>query len=258
MDRYHPLSKGFLFEGVMAKLPYFPFDPFEYITDTKIQRLNHEELGILQLIWAYLWINPVRRGHFLESFNGSIQSIPDDIIAEKLRLTPEKWAEIKKKLVTHVPVLKIGKLGEVYSKRLSNYKTKYELYEKPIRKDSETHRNLSETHRKPSGQNRIRIRIRNGIELELEIEEEYFGNLCKVYPNLNHEEELLKADSWHKAQPKHLKKKNHHKFLNNWFARAAKEKKNGKPTPTSKRLNPESNPESFGKPGWQKIPESGN
>ena len=149
-----------------------------------------------------------------------------------MHLTPQQWAETKQKLTEEIPLLKLGKSSEVYSKRQSKYKSKFEIY-------GNYRGNLAETERKPSGKkvDGNIIRTRRGIELELEVEEEVYGNLCKIFPKIDHEQELLKADQWLKDQPTEKKKRNHHRFLRNWFERAQnnlKEKPNARKTDTSK------------------------
>jgi hypothetical protein len=236
----------------MAKLPYFPFDADEYLRDPKVERLRSWEqykyLGILQTLWSYLWRNPVKRGHLLEKINGKIQPIPDEVIAKMIHLTPEQWRESRGKLADELCFLKVGKHGELFSPRQSNYKTEWELRHKSTR--SERNSNATRT--------RLNIiRIRRGIELELEVEEEYYGDLVQTFPGLDHEQELLDADAWHKAQPRGKKKKNHHAFFRNWLQRDYKklQEKSHARSSSSKRYNP-SDAEKFGEGGFQQIPKS--
>jgi len=123
-------------EGGVPKLPYFPLNPWEYLLDDKIDSLSLEEEGANLRLWSYEWINKVKRGHLLKDKK---TPIPDDKIAKKVRLSAEKFEKFKKKIL-EINLHKIGKNGELYSLRLSKYKTKYELYDKG-----------SETYRKPIG-----------------------------------------------------------------------------------------------------------
>ena len=230
----------------MAKLPYFPFDAREYLLDTKVRALSKTERAIIVELWCWMWVNSVKRGHLLERTNGKIRALSDEEIVSMLQLTSEEWQVHRQKLVEKVGILKIGKFGEMFSQRLSKHKTDWELYPRQSRT----------LHGKDTDDARKNIIELNGIKLELNIMKGYYANLCKTYPDLEHDKELLKADSWHKAQPKFLKKKNHHSFLNNWFNRASKEKKDGTRTGSHKRLNPETDPSKFGKPGFQKIPDA--
>jgi len=142
----------------MAKLPNFPFCPEEYLLDEKIESLTVEEEGINLRLWCFQWINKIKRGHLLYD-----KKIPfsDEQIAKRLKISPEKWLSVKEHFLK-ISLHKIGKNGELHSKRLANYKTKYELYEKESekkRKPSESYRKFSETHRKNSVQNGIGIGI---------------------------------------------------------------------------------------------------
>ncbi len=131
----------------MSKLPYFPLDARDYLLDDKLPSLSYEERGLLMDLWCHMWINKVKRGHLLNRENGSITGFSDQQIANILRIKVDAVAPLKQKLSKEVPILVIGKYGELYSERLSKYKTQYELYEKPSgknRKSSGNHRNLSE------------------------------------------------------------------------------------------------------------------
>jgi len=142
----------------VAKLPYFPLDPVEYLLDEKIESLELEEEGALLRLWCYMWVNKIKRGHL---FYSPKIPISDEQIAKRLRISPERWQKIKEKFVD-IKLIRIGKFGEYYSRRQSKYKTKYELYDKEdyeirkkFRKDSENIQKHSENI-----QNGIRIRIK--------------------------------------------------------------------------------------------------
>jgi hypothetical protein len=233
----------------MAKAPYFPLDAKDFILDEKLERLrdpeNYKYLGILVTIWAHLWLNPVKRGHFLEQFNGKIQAIPDEIIAKKLHLTPQEWAEVKQKLTEAVPLLKIGKSKEVYSRRQSKHKTFYELYKKPSPNDDkpmakESQPDASRIEGKVIEGKVIEVK---GIRIELNVSEKEYTELKTTFPTVDHDTELIKANHYRKKNPTKAKKPDDYKFLFNWFQNSKKfdkEKPNGRKTDTSKY--PESTP----------------
>ena len=96
----------------------------------------------------------------------------------------------------------------------------------------------------------------NGFRILDKLKQELIDKAIKTFGDLDIEQELERADGWLLANPeKH--RKNYNRFVWNWLLKAEqlrKEKKDGRPT-TSKRINPETNPDAFGEPGWQKIPE---
>jgi hypothetical protein len=227
----------------MGKLPYFPLTPIELLyEDDKTPDLTNEELGIVVRLWSLMWINKIKRGHLLVQVNGAKSPLPESKILSILHLTPEIWAIHRQNLVGKDKILKVGKFKEIYSERLANYKTEWELRQE--RTQSERKPNAERTHLNI-------IRIRRGIELELEVEEEYFGDLIQTFPGIDHEQELLNADAWHKSQPKEKKKKNHHAFLRNWFQKSYQDKQKGNQNAReqrsgqTKRIAP-SRPEEFG------------
>jgi len=105
--------------------PYFQVYAAELLTDEKIEELSNEELGILLRLWSKMWVNGVERGTLLRE-----QGVPisDEKLAEFLRLSLEQWTQTKDRLVVDVKVLKLGENGELYSSRMRNFKTKWELY----------------------------------------------------------------------------------------------------------------------------------
>jgi|SRR3990172_5685045 len=224
----------------MSKLPYFPLDAKEFALDEKLERLrdweNYKYLGILVTIWAHLWMNPVKRGHFLEQFNGKTQAIPDEIIAKKLHLTPSQWAETKQKLTQDVPILKIGKLQEIYSKRQSKHKTFYRLYQKSSQNERNLNANPSKLEHKENRREENRIEVK-GIGIELKVSKDEYEEVKKIFPTLDHDTELVKANHHRKKNPSKAKKPDDYKFLFNWFQNSVKydkEKPNARKTDTSK------------------------
>lgn len=131
----------------MPKLPYFPLNPWELLLDEKIQTLELEEVGATFLIWCWQWINPHKRGHLLYDKKTPIS---DEQIAKNIRLDAEKFKKMKEKFLEK-GLHKIGKYGEMYSERLSKYKTPYELYEKDKKPKPKHSGNVQGTFRDGSG-----------------------------------------------------------------------------------------------------------
>ena len=110
----------------MPRLPYFPLNPYEYLLDEKIDSLNLEEEGALLNLWCLMWINKYKRGHLLYDKKTPIS---DEQIAKKLKINLKKFEKVREKLVSK-GLLKVGKHLQLYSPRLSKYKTPYELEKK--------------------------------------------------------------------------------------------------------------------------------
>jgi len=117
----------------MPRLPYFPLNPWEYLLDEKIEDLELEQEGALLRLWCWMWINPHKRGHLLYNKNTPIS---DEQIAKKLKISCEKFEKVREKLL-FLGLLKVGRYSQLYSPRLSKYKTNYELYEKGSRGNRE-------------------------------------------------------------------------------------------------------------------------
>lgn len=110
----------------MPRLPYFPLNPYEYLLDEKVDSLNLEEQGALLKLWCLMWINKYKRGHL---FYDKKTPMPRDQIAKILRISLKKFEKVLKILLS-LGLVKEGKYGQLYSKRLSKYKTPYELEKK--------------------------------------------------------------------------------------------------------------------------------
>ena len=107
----------------MPRLPYFPLYPHDYLLDEKIESLTVEEEGVLHRLWYYMWINKIKRGHLLYD---SKTPISDEQLAKRVKLLPEKWVICRDNLLKSGLVV-IGNAKELFSRRLSKYKTPYEL-----------------------------------------------------------------------------------------------------------------------------------
>lgn len=178
----------------MAKVPYFPLNAQEYLLDEKIEELTLKEQGALINLWCWMWINKIKRGHLffeektidktidkiskndqqnakkLKSESKTTCKIPinDQKIAGKLQTSVKKWEKIRGRLL-ETGILKIGKDKELYSERLSNYKTKYELYDKDKVRDEGDRKTNDSVTESEADSNRIELnRIEsNRIELNL-------------------------------------------------------------------------------------------
>ena len=73
-----------------------------------------------------MWINKYRRGHLLYDKKTPISR---DQLAKKLRISFKKFEKVVKKLL-FLGLIKVGKYEQLYSVRLSKYKTPYELDKK--------------------------------------------------------------------------------------------------------------------------------
>lgn len=109
------------------KAPYFPLYASELLCDPKTIQLSNEELGMLIRLWAWMWINDVQRGSLLIEWK---VPMPDETISKLVGLGLSDFQKLNLKLTDQLHILKRGKYGELYSKRLRNHKTKYELYDK--------------------------------------------------------------------------------------------------------------------------------
>lgn len=107
------------------KAPYFPLYAQEFLCDPKILQLTNEEIGVLVRLWSWMWINDTQRGTLLVEVG-----IPmtDEIISKLLGIGVADFQKVNQKLTDQLHILKRGKDGELYSKRMRNHKTKYELY----------------------------------------------------------------------------------------------------------------------------------
>lgn len=141
--------------------PWFPLYASELLEDEKsaIEVLTHQEIGIVIRLWAKMWLNGVERGVLYLKEN---TPMTDEQIAKFLHLPIEEWGQIKEKLVGQVGILKVGDDGELYSKRLRNFKTKWEIYGTAKRKIPESKRNPK---RKILERNRT-----TEVEVEVEVE----------------------------------------------------------------------------------------
>lgn len=139
--------------------PWFPLYASELLEDEKsaIEVLTHHEMGIVTRLWAKMWLNGVERGALYLKEN---TPMTDEQIAKFLHLPIEEWGQIREKLVGQVGILKVGGNGELYSKRLRNFKTKWELY-------GDSKRKITESKKTP----KRKIPERNRTtELEVELE----------------------------------------------------------------------------------------
>lgn len=107
--------------------PWFPIYALELLEDEKLDELSHKELGMLLRLWCKMWQNGVRRGTLLLTKDAPIS---DKKIAEFLHVKPDFFSKFSQKIVNELELLKRGKVGELYSQRLRNFKTKWELYGK--------------------------------------------------------------------------------------------------------------------------------
>lgn len=233
----------------MAKLPYFPFNPAEYLLDNKVRRLGPYGRGLLLDLWSMMWLNQEKRGHLLEGINGHREAIPDDQIAQRLAITTDQWAEYKLLLVEKIGILKIGKYKELYSERLSKYKTEWEKRETPTQtlrnsNASRTHLNIIEYNK-------------NIIELELNVTEDDIKRWEGLYPGKDIKALIIEADNYNRDLSPKEKKVRHRQFINNWIKNSDKfkENKNVRPYQT-KRLNPSPSSD-FEPPGAYSIPRAG-
>jgi len=122
--------------------PWFPIYAKELLCDEKIAELTNEELGILLKLWCKMWDNGVKRGTLLLT---KTKPISDEKIAEFLGVTSEKFQEILFQLFSNLHIIKRGKFGELFSVRLRNFKTKWELYSGKKKNNG----NETETKKKP-------------------------------------------------------------------------------------------------------------
>lgn len=67
------------------ELSYFPFYPKDFVADSKVQEMNHEEIGVYVLLLCYAWQNDPP---------GTIPT-DDSKLARIARLSPERWAACK-------------------------------------------------------------------------------------------------------------------------------------------------------------------
>lgn len=141
--------------------PWFPLYASELLTDEKTEMLEDAELGIVIRLWSKMWINGVERGTLLLDEK---TPIPDEKIAKFLHRSLEEWLQIKEKLVNQIMIIKVGENGELYSKRLRNFKTKWELY-------GDSKRKIPESKKTPKRKIPERNRTTE-LEVELEVESE--------------------------------------------------------------------------------------
>lgn len=113
--------------------PYFPIYASELLTDERIAELTDAELGVLVKLWAKMWINGIERGTLLFS---KTKPISDEQIAKFLQKNLEETQKILHRLVVEVGILKRGKFGELFSKRLRNFKTEWELRQSKLKNSS--------------------------------------------------------------------------------------------------------------------------
>ena len=106
------------------KAPYFPLHAKDLLTDPKTACLSHDEIGVLLRLWSWMWINDVKRGSLLKERKVPIS---DEEISRLLHVSVDQLQKHLVKLVDQEHILKRGTYKELYSKRLRNHKTPYEL-----------------------------------------------------------------------------------------------------------------------------------
>lgn len=106
-----------------SKTPWFPLFADSLLLDEKLKCLNLEEMGALFLLWARMWRNEVKRGHLLLT---KTKPIPDEILAYDLKIKLRKFFQLRDKFLS-LSLLKKDKNGGLFSEKISNYKTKWEL-----------------------------------------------------------------------------------------------------------------------------------
>ena len=106
-----------------SKTPWFPLFADSLLLDEKLKCLNLEEMGALFLLWAKMWRNPEKRGHLLLT---KTKPISDEQLAYDLRTKLRKFLQFRDKFLT-LSLLKKDRNGALFSEKISNYKTKWEL-----------------------------------------------------------------------------------------------------------------------------------
>ena len=106
-----------------SNAPYFPLWANDILVDEKLELLTLEEMGVLFWLWARMWRNPYKRGHLLSDHT---KPTPDELLSYKFKLNLDIFLTIKNKFLTE-KILKKGRYGELYSPKMSNYKTRWEL-----------------------------------------------------------------------------------------------------------------------------------
>ena len=172
------------------KAPYFPLYARELLTDLKTICLSHDEIGVLLRLWSWMWINDVKRGSLLKE---SKVPISDEEIAKLLHVSDDQLQKYFVKLVDQEHILKRGRYKELYSKRLRNHKTPYELrsrqkHTKNNSKSNQSHQNSSirEVKRSKEKLREVKKRIKDIPLVEL------FNSKC---PSLQKVEEVTKSRS---------------------------------------------------------------
>jgi len=164
-------------EGRMPrpKAPYFPLYAKELLTDPKTAFLAHDELGVLIRLWSWMWINDVKRGCLLKE---SKVPISDEKICKILRLDDVK-------LVDEEHILKRGKYKELYSKRMRNHKTKYELYFKQTETKRKRNGNEKDSKMTIREVKRSKEKLSKDIKPPLSPFVELFNSTCSNLPKIS-------------------------------------------------------------------------
>lgn len=142
--------------------PWFKLYAQEFLCDEKVKFLSLEERGALVTLWAHMWCNGIKRGCL---FLTKKTPLPDEEIAHILKLSLDNFLKIKVKFTKELSILKIGKFGELYSKRLRKYRTPWELYG-----------GQKETKQKPKRiqkEKKPKTEVEVELESELEVEKDY-------------------------------------------------------------------------------------
>ena len=109
------------------KAPWFKFFADQYIIDPAIQAMSLEERGICQTLYAYMWMNTIKRGHLYLDKNTPISD--EQIATKMLGISIQKWKSVCASPL-FLKKFKRGKKNQWFSPWLSKQKTKYELYGK--------------------------------------------------------------------------------------------------------------------------------
>lgn len=158
--------------------PWFKFFAGEFLEDEKVKVLSLEERGALVTLWSMMWVNGIRRGSL---FLTPKTPIPDSEIAHALRLSEGDWMKLKLKFTEELELLKVGGKRELYSKRLRNYKTKWELYGGQRDSKKKPKRNQNDKN------------LTTEVESEVEVEVEVEKTLKPLCPDFLQRAEKLKT-----------------------------------------------------------------
>jgi len=139
-----------------------------------------------------MWINDVKRGSLLKERKVPIS---DEDISRLLHVSVDQLQKHLVKLVDQEHILKRGKYKELYSKRMRNHKTKYELYDQRNRTQTEPKRNNNRV--KPDHKEREVKRSKEKLrEVKKRIKDipliELFNSTC---PSLRKVEEVTQSRS---------------------------------------------------------------